>query len=184
MEIEGATGYVAPWAELEIVDVDDRPLPAGAEGLVRIRATCQGAPYPPERAAENASFRDGWFYPGDLGRYGDDGLLILTGRTSDVINVGGLKLAPEVIEEILRKHPAVADVAAFGDLGDGGIEEIFVALVPKAPAVDTQVIAWCAERNVPVKRIFTIDELSKTSSGKIHRDLLKRQLLGGDGKRS
>ena len=96
----GATGYVAPWAELEIVDHNDRPVPAGSEGIVRIRATCQGAPYPPERAAENTSFRDGWFYPGDLGRYETDGLLVLTGRTSEVINVGGLKLAPEVIEEI------------------------------------------------------------------------------------
>jgi acyl-coenzyme A synthetase/AMP-(fatty) acid ligase len=177
MEIEGATGYVAPWAELELVDRDDKPVPAGAEGIVRIRATCQGAPYPPERAAENTSFRDGWFYPGDLGRYGENGLLILTGRVSEVINVGGLKLAPEVIEETLRKHPAVKDVAAFGDMGDGGIEEIFVALVANRPVADDHLIDWCAERGVPLKGAFMVEELPKTTSGKIHRDLLKRRLL-------
>lgn len=178
MEIEGATGYVAPWAELELVDRDDKPVPAGAEGIVRIRAVCQGAPYPPERAAENTSFCDGWFYPGDLGRYGENGLLILTGRVSEVINVGGLKLAPEVIEETLRKHPAVKDVAAFGDMGDGGIEEIFVALVANRPVADDHLIDWCAERGVPLKGVFMVEELPKTTSGKIHRDLLKRRLLG------
>lgn len=178
-EIEGATGFVAPWAELEIVDRNDRPVPAGSEGIVRIRATCQGAPYPPERAPENTSFRDGWFYPGDLGRYGANDLLILTGRTSEVINVGGLKLAPEVIEETLRKHPSVTEVAAFGNMGDGGIEEIFVALVPSRPVADDHLIGWCAERGLPLKRVFIVDVLPKTSSGKIHRDLLKRQLLGG-----
>jgi len=178
MEIEGATGYVAPWAELEIVDSADKPVPVGSEGIVRIRATCQGAPYPPERAAENTSFRGGWFYPGDLGRYGENGLLILTGRTSEVINVGGLKLAPEVIEETLRKHPAVTDVAAFGQMGDGGIEEVFVALVANRPVADDHLINWCAERGLPLKRVFIVEALPKTPSGKIHRDLLKRQLLG------
>jgi acyl-CoA synthetase (AMP-forming)/AMP-acid ligase II len=178
MEIEGATGYVAPWAELEIVDSADKPVPVGSEGIVRIRATCQGAPYPPERAAENTSFRGGWFYPGDLGRYGENGLLILTGRTSEIINVGGLKLAPEVVEETLRKHPAVTDVAAFGNMGDGGIEEIFVALVANRPVADDHLIGWCAERGLPLKRVFFVEALPKTPSGKIHRDLLKRQLLG------
>lgn len=180
-DIEGATGYVAPWAELQIVDADDRPVSAGAEGIVRIRATCQGAPYPPERAHENLSFRDGWFYPGDIGRYDDSNLLILTGRTSEVINVGGLKLAPEVIEETVRTHPAVADVAAFGAISDGGIEEIFLALVEKSPVSAPQLVAWCAERNLPVKRVFVVAQLPKTPSGKIHRDLLKRQLLAEGG---
>ena len=95
-----------------------------------------------------------------------------------MINVGGLKLAPEVIEETLRKHPSVNEVAAFGNMGDGGIEEIFVALVPSRPVADDHLIGWCAERGLPLKRVFIVGELPKTPSGKIHRDLLKRQLLG------
>jgi acyl-coenzyme A synthetase/AMP-(fatty) acid ligase len=180
-EIEGATGFVAPWAELEIIDEQDRPVPAGTDGIVRIRSTCQGAPYPPERAAENDSFRGGWFYPGDRGRFGANKLLILTGRTSEVINVGGLKLAPEVIEDILREHPAVTEVAAFGTMGAGGIEEILVAIIPRTAVADETLIKWCAERNLPVARVYLVETLPKTSSGKIHRDLLKRQLLGSDG---
>ena len=174
-EIEGATGYVAPWAEVDIVDADGKALPAGTDGILRIRATCQGAPYPP--GADNPSFRNGWFYPGDRGRIAPDGLMVLSGRTSDVINVGGLKLAPEVIEDVLRTHPAVSEVAAFGNMGDSGIEEISVALVANRPVADKHLIDWCAERGFPLTRVFIVEALPKTSSGKIHRDLLKRQLL-------
>lgn len=177
---EGATGFVAPWAEVEIVDTKGIALPAGTDGIVRIRATCQGAPYPPHQAASNESFRDGWFYPGDLGRITSDGLMILSGRTSDVINVGGLKLAPEVIEDILRRHPAVTEVAAFGAMGESGIEEISVALVTSRPVAESHLVDWCAERGFPLTRVFIVETLPKTPSGKIHRDLLKQQLLESD----
>jgi acyl-coenzyme A synthetase/AMP-(fatty) acid ligase len=173
--IEGACGFVAPWAEVEIVDDAERAVPADHDGTVRIRATCQGAAYPP--GADNPSFRGGWFYPGDLGRLAASGLLVVSGRTSEVINVGGLKLAPEVIEEALRGHPAVVEAAAFGTMGDSGIEEISVAVVANRPVADSQLIDWCAERGVPLTRIFTVAELPKTPSGKVHRDLLKRRLL-------
>src|SRR5581483_1612298 len=122
--IDGATGFVAPWAEVEIVDQHGNALPPDTGGTVRIRATCQGAPYPPGRPETDPSFHGGWFYPGDRARITRDGLMILTGRTSDIINVGGLKLAPEVIEDTLREHPSIADAAAFGAMGSGGIEEI------------------------------------------------------------
>jgi acyl-coenzyme A synthetase/AMP-(fatty) acid ligase len=173
--IEGACGFVAPWAEVEIVDETERAVPADHDGVVRIRATCQGAPYPP--SADNPNFRGGWFYPGDLGRLTASGLLVLSGRTSEVINVGGLKLAPEVIEEALHAHPAVVEAAAFGTMGDSGIEEISVAVVANRPVADSQLIDWCAERGVPLTRIFMVADLPRTPSGKVHRDLLKRRLL-------
>ena len=52
-----------------------------------------------------------------------------------------------------------------------------IALVVGTPVADKQVIDWCAERGIPLARIFLVDTLPKTASGKIHRDLLKRQLL-------
>jgi acyl-CoA synthetase (AMP-forming)/AMP-acid ligase II len=171
--VEGATGFVAPWAEVEIVDEADNKEPSDRDGIIRIRSTCQGAPYPP--SSDNASFRNGWFYPGDLGRITAGGLMILSGRTSNVINVGGLKLAPEVIEDILRKHPAVTDAAAFGKMGESGIEEIFVALVANRPVADSHLVEWCAERGIPIARVIIVDELPKTESGKLHRDRIKLQ---------
>jgi len=135
-----------------------------------------GAPYPP--GTDNPSFRGSWFYPEDLGRLTPEGLLVVAGRTSDVINVGGHKLAPELIEDVLRKHPAVSDVAALGSIGDDGIEQISIALVAKTPVADASLIAWCAERSIPLTRIFTVEALPRSAAGKIQRDLLKRQLLG------
>ena len=68
-------------------------------------------------------------------------------------------------------------MAAFGNMGDGGIDEIFVALVANRPVADDHLIKWSAERNLPLTRVYMVDALPKTASGKIHRDLLKRQLL-------
>lgn len=176
-EIDGATGFVAPWSDVQIVDEEDRPRQADTDGILRVRSNCQGAPYPPERAAENTGFCDGWFYPGDRGHITRDGLMVLTGRTSEVINVGGHKLAPELIEDMLRQHPSVSDVAAFGAMGDGGIEEVSVAIVASQPVSDAHLIDWCAERGVPLTRVFHVESLPKTSSGKIHRDRIKQRYL-------
>jgi acyl-coenzyme A synthetase/AMP-(fatty) acid ligase len=172
-EIEGATGYVVPGAQVEVVDENNEMLPPGSEGILRIRASWQARPFPPDRASD---FSDGWFYPGDRGFLIADGLLVLSGRTSDVINAGGLKLAPDVIEEILLSHPNIADAGAFGGMGASGIEEINIAIVPRAPLSDQQIVAWCAERNVPVTRVFLVEKLPKTALGKIQRSELKRLL--------
>lgn len=173
--IEGATGYVAPWAEIEVVDDDGNKLPSDVMGNIRIRSNCQAEPFPPERVNGHSDFRNGWFYPGDIGRVTADGLLILSGRTSEVINAGGVKIAPELIEDILRRHPAVVEAAAFGAMSSSGIEEISVVLNARTPVDDQQVISWCADRGIRVARVIFVDELAKTDSGKIHRDLIKRR---------
>lgn len=174
MGIEGASGYVAPWAVVEAVDGEDRALPPDTEGTLQIHATCLGQPYPPDRTDAQSNFRNGWFYPGDSGRVRADGLLIVSGRASELINAGGLKVAPELIDEMLSTHPAVAEAAAFGAVGGVGIEEIMVAIVPRGTFNDRQIVAWCAERNVPVARIFRVEAIPRTTLGKVNRDLLRQ----------
>ena len=175
-ETEGATGYVVPGAEVEIVDESSNRLPPGTDGIIRIRANWQAQPFPP---GGESDFDDGWFYPGYRGRLTVDGLLILSGRTSEVINAGGFKLAPDVIEEILLGHPNVADAGAFGSMGASGIEEIYIAIVPRTPLSEQHIVAWCAERNVPVTGVFLVETLPKTALGKIQRGELKRLLMQG-----
>jgi acyl-coenzyme A synthetase/AMP-(fatty) acid ligase len=173
--VEGATGYVAPWAEVEIVDGDDRPLATGTDGVVRIRATCQGEPFPPGRTDGHGGFRDGWFYPGDLGRIEPGGLLVLSGRSSEVINAGGTKIAPALIEDTLRTHPSVVEAAAFGSTGPGGIEEVVVVVVSRPPFSEARLVEWCAERSIPVARVIVVAAMPKTASGKVHREQLRQQ---------
>jgi acyl-CoA synthetase (AMP-forming)/AMP-acid ligase II len=135
-------------------------------------------PYPLDSGRIDPQQRDGWFYTGDRGRLTKEGLLILEGRTSEVINSGGVKRAPELIEEIALRHPDVAEAAAFGALGPDGIEEVNLAIVARAPISQQQLIAWCAGRGLEVSRVFYVDALPKTPMGKIRRDELKTRLAG------
>ena len=100
----GAVGFVAPWAEVQAVDEAGRVLPAGSDGVLRIRADCQGRPFLEKGGSGDDNFRDGWFYPGDVGRVGADGMLSVLGRVSDIINAGGTKMAPELIEDAVRRQ--------------------------------------------------------------------------------
>jgi acyl-CoA synthetase (AMP-forming)/AMP-acid ligase II len=177
-DVEGATGYIAPWAEVEVLDEAGGVLPRGRDGQLRIRGSGQGAAYPPGASDDSATFKDGWFLSGDRGRILDNGLLVLAGRTSDIINAGGLKIAPEIIEDMLKVHPSVQDAAAFGFRGPSGVEEIALAIVPRGELDSAQLINWCGRRNVPVARVWNVPSLPKSTLGKINREELRKQLLG------
>ena len=131
--IEEAVGYMAPWAKVEVVDEDCRVLPAGQAGLLRVWSDMV-AEYVAERPEDRAILReDGWFYPGDIGTISKDGLVAITGRSIELINRGGAIVAPQFIEDVLAERSEVAQVGAFGVTNDQGFEEIWAAIVSKAP---------------------------------------------------
>lgn len=172
---QGASGYVAPWADIEIVDENDNRLEPDIEGIVRIRANCQAEPFPPDRPDGHRGFRNGWFYPGDRGLLTTDGLLVLTGRTSDVINVGGVKISSELIQETVLKHPAVVEAVAIGGGAPDGLEQIVLILVTRQSVSENAIINWCSERGIPVASAIVVEELPKTDSGKINKQLIIQQ---------
>ena len=98
-------------AEVEIIDDQHRPVVAGTVGAIRYRGGSVAESYyrNPEESA--TAFRDGWYYPGDLGRFDTDGFLYLTGRSKDMIIRGGVNIYPAEIEQTLATHPAVAEAA-------------------------------------------------------------------------
>jgi acyl-coenzyme A synthetase/AMP-(fatty) acid ligase len=173
---EGATGFVAPWAEVEIVNEADHPQPPGIEGDLRIRSSCQGRPFPSDRPDQHAVFRGGWFYPGDRGCMTPNGLLMLTGRNSDVINAGGVKLAPATIERTVLQHSAVIEAVAFGEANADGVEQVAVAIVTRHPVSDSAIITWCQERGIPLSRVVTVKSLPLNASGKVNVDQLRRSI--------
>jgi acyl-CoA synthetase (AMP-forming)/AMP-acid ligase II len=124
-------------------------------------------------------FKDGWFYPGDVGRIFPDGLVVITGRTNEVINRGGVIVAPEVIEEVLRLDPLVRDVAVVGVPNAAGIEEIWAAVVAEGP-IDANAIAVRARDKLNEKvpdRILRIDAVPRNENGKVTRNALREQLI-------
>jgi malonyl-CoA/methylmalonyl-CoA synthetase len=100
-------------SEVEIVDDDSRPLPQGEIGLVRVRNPYLATGYLNNPEAQARSFRDGWFYSGDFGRFNEFGGLEILGRTGDVLNIGGVKVNALAVDEELRKVPGVADAMCF-----------------------------------------------------------------------
>ena len=172
----GGAGFIAPGVEVQAVDADDRPLPAGSEGTIRIRSAHCVSAYLGDAAASARTFRDGWFYPGDTGSVSDQGLLTIAGRSDELINAGGAKVSPQVIEDAALLHPDVSEAAAFAVPNAAtGVHEIWLAVVVKKPVDGEALRAFCIERLGSSKApwsILAVKELPRNDNGKVLRSRL------------
>ena len=130
-ERPGFAGYVVPAAEVQIVDDNHQPVPQGTAGQIRVRSDGMAEGYLDDDGEGDMAFRDGWFYPGDVGAMTADGGLLLTGRHRELMNLGGTKLAPLVVEEVLLTCPGIDDLAVFSVEWQGR-ESAWAAVVPGA----------------------------------------------------
>src|SRR5262249_37936517 len=111
----GSVGRAVPGAEFRIADDNGQPLPHSHTGEVWIRGPMVMKGHynlPDETAAVLTG--DGFFKTGDLGKVDADGFLYITGRKKDLIISAGEKVVPREVEDVLARHPAVADVAVVG----------------------------------------------------------------------
>jgi len=169
-------GRVVPWAEAQVVDAEDRPLPPGEQGRLRFRGYGVATAYYENPEASAKSFRNGWFYPGDLGRISRRGSLFIEAREDETLNVRGLKLMPGETESILAAHPAVAEAAAFRAANASG-EEFLIAAVVKRSEIDSkELLNYCREKLGPraPHRIISVSELPHDAMGKVIRSELAR----------
>jgi len=176
--IDGATGFAPPWAEIEAVDASDRALPRGAEGRLRVRMEGQGYWDDARSGGELA-----WFYPGDLGVVRPDGCLVVTGRVSEIINIGGLKVPPTAIEEALLSHPDVAEAAAVGVVGADGVEQPWAAIVTRRPVDEAALKKFCETRlpHAAPTRIVAVTSIPRAAGGKVARAELRETLTRRNG---
>jgi crotonobetaine/carnitine-CoA ligase len=126
-----------------------------------------------------ASFRDGWFLTGDRATVDETGRFFFDGRRSDVLKVAGENVSTVEVESVVSAHPSVLEASVIG-APDPIRDEVPVAFVvandPTNPPSVSDLTAWCAERlsKAKVPRDFTfLDELPRTSVGKIRKFLLK-----------
>lgn len=168
----GAVGYVTPGVSVEIVDETGRLLPPGSEGNLRIASEYAVNAYMGDPAESARVFREGWFYPGDIASLSADKLLVISGREKDVLNVGGSKVNPERVEEVLTAFPGIVDAAVFGAPNRLGIEEPWAAIVSAGPLDEKLLRAHCdrelVSAHVPVS-FLTMDSLPRNEMGKIDR---------------
>jgi acyl-coenzyme A synthetase/AMP-(fatty) acid ligase len=173
-----------PWTELEVVDDQGRPLPSKTEGHIRYRTPQLAENLKGSSGKDIPGVRDGWFYPGDIGVLSTDGVLRLAGRSSDVINRGGLKVSGTRIEEILRALPQIKDAAACGVPGPSGLEEIWIAVVPNGEAETERIedeigkaLREHVEVGVEPDEVFLFDTLPLGELGKVQKPRLKELML-------
>ena len=107
-------------------------------------------------------------------------MMIITGRTNEIINRGGTKVSPDAIEEIIKKHPEVEDVAVVGMTDAIGIEQIWVAIVSRGGgSLEVDKMYDYVREAAPVflpDRIFPIAEIPRNRLGKVSRERLKETL--------
>ncbi len=159
---------------VEIVDENHAPLPYGAVGRLRYRSPASATGY--FRAEGGDAFRDGWFYPGDLARMGEDGFLYLAGRAKDMIIRGGVNIYPQDIERVLLALPGVRDACVAGVPAQEMGEEVAAFLVGEgdADAVRAACRAQLAPYKVPSVIRF-VAEIPRNGAGKA----LKAELVAG-----
>ena len=125
-----------------------------------------------------------WFNTGDLGRIDADGYVWLTGRSKDLIIRGGHNIDPQMIEEALHKHPAVAMAAAVGkpDEKAGELPVVYVQLKPGAQTSEAELLAHAAEhipeRAAIPKDAWVIDAIPLTAVGKTFKPALRFDAIG------
>jgi acyl-CoA synthetase (AMP-forming)/AMP-acid ligase II len=171
---EGAVGYPLPGVVVEAAGQNDEGLPAGQQGTIRIRTENAASGY--HGSAGASAFRNGWFYPGDLGTVMPDGLLVVGGRETAILNLGGEKINPERIEQVLASCPGVVEAGAFGAVNALGVEEVHAAIVASGVFDETAARNHCA-RSLPIEcvpaRFFQLAALPRTGMGKLDRGRLR-----------
>ena len=171
-----------------ILDEVGNPVPNGTIGEICVRGpqVMKGYWNQPEATAE--AIRDGWMDTGDAATLDDEGYLYVQDRVKDMIVSGGENVYPRVIEEVLFKHPAIADAAVIGipDQKWGEAVKAVVQLRPGATATEAELIAHCRGQlggfELPQSVDF-IEALPRNASGKVLKRQLREPYWEGHGRR-
>lgn len=170
-----ALGFPFPGADIRILDGHGRDVAAGEVGEIVAHTPWMASGYWDNFTETAAAFRDGWLHTGDLGFRDASMRLHFTGRKKEFIVSGGQNISPLQIEEVLRRHPAVEDVAAWGlpDIALG--QSVAAWVVVKAPvtaeALRELARSQIAKHKCP-EQIFFVTSLPKTATGKPLRRML------------
>lgn len=178
----GSVGRVVFGTDVQIVDGDHEEAPAEETGRIRYRGPGVATEF--FREPESGAFRDGWFYPGDLGKFDRNGFLHLAGRDGETINRGGVTVYPADVEAVLLTHPGVADAAVVAVPSPEFGEEI-AACVVGAVSVD-ELMAHCRSRLAPYKvprQILRVENLPRNALGKIRKADLAERFPASAGER-
>ncbi|HET9103537.1 MAG TPA: AMP-binding protein [Solirubrobacteraceae bacterium] len=180
----GSAGKPSMHVELRLADNSGHDVAPGQDGEILIRAPSVTAGYWEDPEMTQRLVVDGWLHTGDMGRMDGDGFLYISGRKGDMIISGGMNIFPSEIEDILREHPSVGDVAVIGLLDEKWGETVCAVVIP-APGADVQertLIDYCSERLASYKKptsVRFVADMPRTSAGKPKKFLLREWFVNG-----
>ena len=180
--LERTVGRPVPGVAVRVVGGDERALGIGEEGELRLKGPQCFLGYTDPSLDADAFDADRWFRTGDLGLLDEDGNVRVTGRLKDVIIRNAENISASEVEEILFRHPAVADVAVIG-VPDERTGERVCAVVVATPGADVTlegIAAHCASAGLPRQKVpaqvVTVDVLPRNALGKVLKADLRRRV--------
>ncbi len=170
-----------PWGGTAGVKGDDGAIRTQGAGEIVVQTPALMSGYLDRPDLTQAVLRDGWYCTGDLGEVDAAGNVRLTGRAKDEINRAGFKVQPTEINMLLESHPSVAEACVFAmpDVVSGEIVAAAVRLAPGASEDGASLRDWCLKRlrrEATPERWFFVDDIPKTSRGKVSRDTVRNTL--------
>ncbi len=177
----GSCGRAMGDTRLKVVPTEEDSSEAETIGELWAHGTAIAAGYyqRPEATAQVFT-ADGWFKTGDIARIDENGYVFIVDRAKDMINVGGEKVYPRDVEELLHRHPAVADAVVIGipDPDRGEVVKAFIVLKSEHSWACDEVVEYLkpqvASFKVP-RSIEFIDAIPRSASGKALRRLLRQR---------
>lgn len=181
----GTSGRPVPGCDVQVVDDAGQPLPQGEPGHLLVRAPTNAASYWGGGATTTTTFAEGWVQTGDVAVQLSDGEWQHLGRGDDMINAGGMKVAPQEIEAQVAAHPDVAECAVVGRRnGTYDLEQLVAFIVAREGNSDEEELQRSLRRhlrtNLPAPKrpseFFFVADLPRTATGKVARFRLRERV--------
>jgi long-chain acyl-CoA synthetase len=174
-------GVARTGVEVKVFNERDEELPAGEIGEIVTRSDCVMAGYWSNPEATAKALRGDWLHTGDVGSLDAEGFLTIKDRSKDMIISGGANIYPREIEEVLLRHPAVAECSVVGRPHPEWGEEVVAFVVKKAPLETAALDSLCLENIARFKRpreYRFVDSLPKNNYGKVLKSELRKLVVG------
>ena len=174
MTIDSTDGAIVnPVVDLQVVDESGKQLPPNTLGHIRYMRSGMVQSYYKNPVATAEFFKDGFFYPGDMGLLDSEGKLVLEGRSNEMINLGGVKISPEQIDQIALAQLGVVDCASFALSAESGIDQLAIVLVTDED-FDLEIFKKVMSKKSPLmpRHFFTRQVIPRNENGKVSRQAL------------
>lgn len=175
----GSCGKGMADAQLKVIDENGNSLPPGKQGELCARGTCVTNGYLNKPEVTKVAFdAEGWFHSGDIAYMDEDGFAYIVDRKKDMINVGGEKVFPSEVEDMMLDHPQIKDLVIVGipDEIKGEAPKAFIQLQEDETTTEAEIRAYCKTKMAPFKvpvAVQFIEEVPRSASGKALRRTLQ-----------